>query len=65
MLPYEASACYRLYAAHCVEIAQHVSDSGNKATLLTMAQAWLVLADRTERTLGNLGAEPPESYQTT
>jgi hypothetical protein len=44
----EAAACYRLYAAHCVQIAQHTSDPQNKALLLTMAQSWFVLADRAD-----------------
>jgi hypothetical protein len=43
------AACYRLYAAYCVETAQHVSDSARKITLLSMAQAWVKLADSVER----------------
>lgn len=43
------AACYRLYAAYCVESAQHVLDSARKITLLEMAQAWMKLADLVER----------------
>jgi hypothetical protein len=47
--PNEAVAFYRLYAAHCVEMARHISDPENKATLLVMAQAWLTLADQAQK----------------
>ena len=43
------AACYRLYAAYCVESAQHVLDLARKITLLEMAQAWMKLADLVER----------------
>jgi hypothetical protein len=43
------AACYRLYAAYCVESAQHVSDSARKVMLLYLAQAWVKLADSVER----------------
>ena len=36
---------YRLYAAQCVTLARDSADAGRKATLLNMAQAWLVLVD--------------------
>jgi hypothetical protein len=49
MVPREATAYYRQYAAHCVDIAHDISDPNRKATLLAMAQAWLVLADLAER----------------
>ncbi len=45
----EVAACYRQYATHCVDIAQHVPDSGRKAALLNMAQAWVKLADHIEQ----------------
>jgi hypothetical protein len=41
---------YKLYAANCMELAQESSDPGRKATLIAMAQAWLDLTQRTERT---------------
>src|SRR5579863_1468696 len=47
--PREAVALYRLSAAHCIEIARHISDRAEKTSLLVMAQAWLVLADHTEK----------------
>ena len=43
------AACYRLYAAYCVETAQQISDSARKVTLLSMAQAWMKLAESVER----------------
>ena len=49
MSPTEAVAFYRLSAAHCIEIARHISDPDSKKSLLAMAQAWLALADHTER----------------
>jgi len=39
---------YRLRAQHCLDIARDL-DSGEKMTLLDMAQAWLRLADQAER----------------
>jgi hypothetical protein len=48
MVPREATAYYRQYAAHCVAIAHDIPDPNRKATLLAMAQAWLVLADLAE-----------------
>jgi len=39
-------AAYRLHAAQCTEIAQRSRDLETKLALLTMAQAWLTLADR-------------------
>jgi hypothetical protein len=47
--PSEAVAYYRLSAAHCIEIARHISDTAEKTSLLVMAQAWLALADHTEK----------------
>jgi hypothetical protein len=48
MVPREAAAYYRQYAAHCVAIAHDVLEPNRKATLLAMAQAWLTLADLAE-----------------
>jgi hypothetical protein len=42
----ELVAVYRLHAAQCTEIAQHSRDPETKLTLLTIAQAWLTLADQ-------------------
>jgi hypothetical protein len=52
MSPREIAACYRLYAANCVEIARYVPDSGRKVALLNMAQAWAKLAENAERNSG-------------
>jgi hypothetical protein len=45
----ELPATYRLHAAHCTEIAANTADIKNKLTLLGMARAWLLLAERAER----------------
>jgi hypothetical protein len=47
--PSEAAAFYRVNAGHCIEIVRHVSDPDIKASLVVMAQAWLELADHTEK----------------
>ncbi len=49
MSPRKIIACYRLYAAHCLEIAQRLSDRGGKIALLNMAQTWIALADQIEK----------------
>jgi hypothetical protein len=40
---------YRQNAADCLAVAQQVSNPGLKASMLEMAQSWLMLADRVER----------------
>ena len=55
MSPSEIKACYRLYAAHCLEIAQRLSDSGSKIALLNMAQTWK--AEGVSR-----GGRPPSAF---
>lgn len=45
----EDAACYRLYAANCVEIAQNVGETERRLFLFKMAQAWGRLADQVER----------------
>ena len=42
----EVAAKYRLYAAKCLLLAQ---DSTEKVELLDMAQAWMTLAEQTEK----------------
>lgn len=49
MSPGQVMACYRLYAAHCLEIARDLPDRCRKIALLNMAQVWLALADEIER----------------
>ena len=59
-----AAMFYRLYAARCVEIAHHISDPESKATLLNMAQSWLVLADQADKNREvTLVYETPEPRQ--
>jgi hypothetical protein len=45
----DSAAVYRLYAVDCVDMAQMTQDTERRAKLLTMAQAWLVLADQAEK----------------
>ena len=45
----EAVACYRLYAANCIELAASFSNSDRRVFLLGMARDWLRLADQAER----------------
>jgi hypothetical protein len=47
----EDVACYRLYAANCIEIAERISDPERKLFFLRMAQAWGKLAAQVERTV--------------
>jgi hypothetical protein len=62
MSPRETIACYRLYAAHCLEIAQRLPDRGGKIALLNMAQTWIALADQIDRGEGAThGISHPQS----
>lgn len=45
----EAIACYRLYAANCVELAERLADLDRRVFLLAMARDWLKLADQAEK----------------
>jgi hypothetical protein len=45
----ELVAAYRLNAANCTEMARHFGDVEHKIALLDMAQAWLRLAEITEK----------------
>ena len=45
----ERPATYRLHAAHCMEIAARTADTENKLMLLNMARAWLLLAEKAEK----------------
>ena len=51
MSPGEVIA-YRLYAVYWVEIARELAEPGRKAALLSMAQAWVALADQVEKARG-------------
>jgi hypothetical protein len=57
----EAVACYRLYAANCIELAEYVADADRRVFLLNMARDWLRLADQAERNgaAGQDGASRP------
>jgi hypothetical protein len=48
MSPSDLVNCYRLYAASCVEIARDL-EPNRKLIFLDMAQAWIRLANRTEK----------------
>jgi hypothetical protein len=51
---------YRRYAAECLLISDGVTDPQNRISLLTMAQAWLKLAQRAEQEgSANPLAQPP------
>jgi inactivated superfamily I helicase len=45
----ETAACYRLYAANCLEIAENIPDRDRRIFLLRIAQAWTRLADHIEK----------------
>ena len=45
----EDAACYRLYAANCVEIAESAAEPARRVFLLRMAQAWGKLAQHVEQ----------------
>ncbi|MGA7232817.1 MAG: hypothetical protein WBG18_10910 [Xanthobacteraceae bacterium] len=51
----------RLYAVYCVEIAQEFDDPGRKAALLSMAQAWIALADQAEKAGRAMRGDPHPS----
>lgn len=42
-------ACYRLYAANRIELAEHVCDLERKVFLLHLARNWLKMAEHAER----------------
>ncbi len=58
MSPGEVIA-YRLYAVYCVVIARELADPGRKAALLSIAQAWIVLANQLEKARGAMRDDPP------
>ena len=51
MSPGEVIA-YRLYAVYLFEIARELANPGRKAALLSIAQAWVALADQVEKARG-------------
>ncbi len=50
-------ACYRLYAANCIELAEHIPELDRRVFLLNMARDWLKMADQAERNDGAGRAE--------
>jgi hypothetical protein len=40
---------YRAFAASCIQIAHNTGDTLDKARLVAMAEAWVKLAERTDR----------------
>jgi hypothetical protein len=52
---------YRLYAVYCVEFARKLADPGRKAALLSIAQAWIVLADQLEKAGRAIRGDPHPS----
>jgi hypothetical protein len=42
----ELIAGYRLHAAHCVELAEKISDAEGRLALLSMAKSWLALVEQ-------------------
>jgi len=50
MLRADLSASYVRHAANCLEIALRTTDEANRASLLNLAEAWLVLAGYARKT---------------
>jgi hypothetical protein len=48
---------YRTLAAHCIRLARHKADPGDKALLLQMAESWVRLAERAK---AQEGTDDPE-----
>jgi hypothetical protein len=46
----QSAAEYRRYAAECLALADRLSDPDDKARLIAMAQAFLELANKQEKT---------------
>ena len=57
--PSEITACYRLYAACCAEIARRASDQRRRARLLNLAQVCLRLVQSVRRQTGVSGPAMP------
>jgi hypothetical protein len=53
----ETAACYRLYAANCLELAERADEIERRVFLLHMARDWLKLAAQIEQS-------PPEGSDT-
>ena len=53
----ELSAAYRLHAAHCTDA--RTADRENRLMLLSMARAWLLLAEQAEKNNETIVCETP------
>jgi hypothetical protein len=51
-MPVAIGEQYRLFAAHCIGIAQETPEPDRKLALLDMAQAWIALAEQAEKNSG-------------
>jgi len=51
-MPVAIGEQYRLFAAHCIGIAQETAEADRKLALLDMAQAWIALAEQAEKNSG-------------
>ncbi len=54
--PAQLAARYWGYAAQCLIVAQRQDDAGDKLALINMAQAWVNLAEQTEKNTPSLSA---------
>ena len=59
----EDVACYRLYAANCVEMAEQIADTERRVFLLRMAQAWTKLADQVAKSAEGNSADAASATQ--
>jgi hypothetical protein len=52
---------YRAFAASCIQVAHNTRDTGDKARLIAMAEAWVKLAEGAKRLAERLApiAEDP------
>jgi hypothetical protein len=49
MTPAELAALYRMHPAQCIKLAQSFDEASAKMSLLHMAQAWIRLAEQSEK----------------
>lgn len=62
--PAQLAARYWGYAAQCLIVAQRQDDAGDKLALINMAQAWVNLAEQTEKNTPSLSAFETPAPQT-
>jgi hypothetical protein len=67
--PAQLAARYWGYAAQCLVVAQRQDNAGDKLALINMAQAWVALAEQTEKSEPDFEADetaaprPPEDMR--